>query len=282
MQRLIFAVLLAACGSSSPPADRPIEFGGDRPTDLKLPAGLGGPESFPASYPLLVVLHGYSASGFVQTAYFGVSMIAAQDQAFLLAPDGLTDSMGHEYWNADPACCDFDHTGVNDSAYIGGLIDDVMAAYPEIDPARVFVLGHSNGGFMAYRMACDRADVISSIGVLAGLYPTTPCTPSRAVNLLHMHGTADEEVPYETAGVGAVESVAAWAHDDGCAATRTTTGMLDLEMRLPGAETTDSTADGCPSGTTVEFWSIAGGGHLPAWNDTFEPMLWAWFTAHHR
>ena len=277
MLRLIFAGCLVAC-SATPKADRPLEFGGARPTDIKVPAGLGSGKT----YPLLVVLHGYSTSGFVQSAYFGVSKIAATDDAFLLAPDGLVDSFGDEYWNADPLCCDKDHTGVDDSAYIGGLIDDVMAAYPEIDPARVFVLGHSNGGFMAYRMACDRADVIASIGVFAGLASTTPCTPSRAVNVLHLHGTADQEVPFDMNGYGAVQSVATWAGYDHCAATRTTASTVDLEMRIPGAETTVSTADGCPSGTEIELWTIAGASHIPAWQPTFEPMLWAWFTAHHR
>ena len=277
MRWMCVLVLVAACGSSSPPADRPIEFGGSRPADLKVPANLDETKA----YPLLVVLHGYGANGFVQTAYFGVSQLAATGDAFLIAPDGLTDSMGHQYWNADPDCCDFDHTGVDDVAYLGTLIDDIMIAYPEIDPTRVFVLGHSNGGYMTYRLACARADVISSIGVLAGIATQLPCAPSHPINVLHMHGTADDMVPYAM-GTGAVGSVEKWAGYDGCAATRTTTGMLDLETKLAGAETTVAVEDGCPTGVDVELWTIAGGAHLPAWNDTFEPTLWAWFGAHHR
>jgi len=256
MWRLIFACLIA-CGSTStsPPGERPTQFGGARLADLKIPANLDPAKT----YPLLMVLHGYGANGFVQTAVFGVGGLPAAGEAFLIAPDGMTDSMGKQYWNADPACCDFDHTGVDDSAYLGTMLHDILAAYPEIDPARVFVLGHSNGGFMAYRMACDHADVI-------------------AVDVLHIHGTADDMVPY----AGAAPSLAKWAGYDGCAATRHVTGTADYETKLAGAETTIEVEDGCPSGVEMELWTMAGGPHLPAFNSAFEPALWAWFSGHHR
>ena len=272
---MIFACLIA-CGSKTTPAPnaRPTEFGNTRPADLKVPANLDSAKT----YPLLMVLHGYGANGFVQTAVFGVGGLPAAGEAFLIAPDGMTDKMGKQYWNADPACCDFDHTGVDDSAYLGTMLHDILAAYPEIDPARVFVLGHSNGGFMAYRMACDHADVIASIGVLAGLAASTTCAPSRAVDVLHIHGTADDMVPYD----GAAPSLAKWAGYDGCAATRHTTGTADYETKLAGAETTIEVEDGCPAGVEIELWTLAGGAHVPAFNSAFEPALWAWFSAHHR
>src|SRR4051794_37148555 len=135
-------VLLAACGGSDGP--RPITFGGDRPVDLKVPATLTPGKD----YPLVVVLHGYGVNGFVQSAFFGTTTLPANDQALVLAPEGTVDSTGNQFWNADPACCDFGHTNVDDVAYIGGLIDDVMDAWP-VDPKQVYVIGHSNGGYMA-------------------------------------------------------------------------------------------------------------------------------------
>ena len=76
-----------------------------------------------------MVLHGYSASGFVQEAYFGVKAEVTAGHAFVVAPDGLTDSTGNEYWNADPECCDFDHTNVDDSSYLADILTKVKAAY---------------------------------------------------------------------------------------------------------------------------------------------------------
>ena len=39
---------------------------------------------------------------------------------------------------------------------------------------------------------------------------------------------------------------------NGCAATRTKTGMLDIETKLAGAETTVEVEDGCPAGVETQ------------------------------
>jgi polyhydroxybutyrate depolymerase len=56
---------------------------------------------------------------------------------------------------------------------------------------------------MAYRMACQSADLIAGIASLAGMTLLNPsnCAPTQAVNILHIHGTADTMVP---SGGGAV------------------------------------------------------------------------------
>jgi hypothetical protein len=81
----IILVLSACSGDDGGP--RPTQYGGDRPADLKAPPTLTPGKK----YPLLVVLHGYGANGFVQTAFFGVGGLPAADQALLIAPDGAID-----------------------------------------------------------------------------------------------------------------------------------------------------------------------------------------------
>ncbi len=274
MKRLVL-VALAACTSS--PAARPRTFGGDRPVDLQVPANFDAGKQ----YPLVLVLHGYGANGFVQEALFGLGALPKAGEAFVLAPDGNTDSMGEQFWNADPACCDFDHTNPDDSGYLGKLVTDVMAAWP-VDPDQVLVIGHSNGGYMAYRMACDHADVVSNIIVLAGAAASDPstCTPSRAVNVLHMHGTADDMVPYSLAQ----PSVLQWASHDGCAQTLTAGGTaLDLDVTQAGAETTTQTVDGCPAGVTIELWTMQGVGHVPNFDGpTLSALLFQYLGDHRR
>ena len=98
-------VALAACGDGVT-EPLPVTFGGDRPTDLQVPAGFDAAKT----YPLIVVLHGYGVSGFIQEAVFGLKAEVTAGHAFVLAPDGLIDSTNHPFWNADPECCDFDHT----------------------------------------------------------------------------------------------------------------------------------------------------------------------------
>ena len=280
---LLLLFVATACSDGGTDGPRPTTFGGDRPVDLKAPATLTADKL----YPLVVVLHGYGASGFVQSAYFGTSMLPGMDAALVIAPDGLIDGNGKQFWNADPACCDFGGKNPDDVGYIGKLIDDVVASWP-VDPHQVFVVGHSNGGYMAYRMACERADVIAAIAPLAGLAASdaAKCNPSRAVNVLHMHGTADDTVPFgptsATGSSGALGSVALWAQKNGCAAARTPSGDLDLVPGLAGSETHRSTEAGCPANGAVELWAIEGAGHVPAFGPGFLPGLMQWFTEHRR
>lgn len=266
------ALVLPAC-SDSAPAVRPLVFGGDtRPVTLKPPTAMVDGQA----YPLVLVLHGYGASGILQAAVF--QSTTWNDRAYVLAPDGLVDSTGKQYWNADPACCDLDHTGVDDSSYLAGLIADVRAAWPVSD---VYIMGHSNGGFMAYRMACDHAGDISAILSLAGDAASTPsaCTPSQPVNVLHLHGTADDTVPF----AGAMTSTDQWAAHDGCGTTRTALpGTQDLDQAVAGPETTAAALDGCPAGGAVEQWTLTGSGHIPSFNTGVGSTLFAWLDAHRR
>ena len=269
-------LVLALVACSSTPAQRPKTFGGDRPVDLQVPDPLDESKQ----YPLIMVLHGYGASGFVQEALFGVNALPKAGEAFVLAPNGLVDSAGQQYWNADPACCDFDHTNPDDVGYLGGLIDDVSAAW-NIDRGAIYVMGHSNGAYMAYRLACDRADVITNIMPLAGASVSDPstCHPAKPVAVLHLHGTADAEVPYSVAA----PSVMTWAGLDGCASTQTPGDPLDLDTTIPGAETTTTSYDGCPPGIAVELWTIQGASHIPNFDQpTFAPLILQYFQNHRR
>ncbi|HEX5060959.1 MAG TPA: PHB depolymerase family esterase [Kofleriaceae bacterium] len=265
--------VIAACSSDSTPPGK--IYGGDRPAELKTPATLTEGKQ----YPLLVVLHGFGASGFVQTAFFGVGGLPGEDKALLIAPDGTENSTGQQFWNADPACCDFEHHNPDDVAYIGGLIDDISADWP-VDKKQVFILGHSNGGYMAYRMACERADVIAAIASLAGNASSTSanCNPSQKVNVVHLHGTADDTVPYS----GATPSVDQWATKNGCGTTRSETTTYDFDSAVEGAETHVNPQADCPANGDVELWTMEGSTHIPVMNATFAPTIFDWFTAHKR
>ena len=255
--RLASLVVLAACGNSSSSGPPPTQYGTtDRPVTLQVPANYDSGKH----YPLIMVLHGYSASGFVQEAYFGIKAEVTAGNAFVVAPDGLIDSHGAEYWNADPGCCDFDHTNPDDSGYLGDILTAVRADYP-ID--HTWLIGHSNGGYMAYRMACDHADIVENIIVLAGDAATDPsvCNPVKPVEVLHLHGNLDTEVPY---AASAMRSVDQWATHDTCAQTSHAGPTYDLDAAVVGAETTTQIFEGCPTGIDLELWTLAGSRSRPS------------------
>jgi polyhydroxybutyrate depolymerase len=278
---------VAACGSSSP-VERPHTFGGaDRPVDIQVPASFADDGT---RYPLVLLLHGYAVTAVVQEAFIGVHGLVEQDKAFVIAPDGLLDSKKNEFWNADPACCDFDHTSPDDVAYLSQLVDDVAAAWP-VDRNAIQIIGYAAGGFMAYRLACERADTFAAIAVVAAAASLDPnaCKPSRPVSVLHMHGTADTEFPYAGGGMfgmtpgspGAVDSVARWGGFDGCAPTHQHPAALDLDASVAGTETQPDVY-GCADPVGVELWTMTGSSHLPNMTSTFVPNVWPWLERHHR
>ena len=120
----------------------------------------------PSSYdgttpvPLLLLLHGYTNTGAQVESYLQFVPVAEAMGMVYLHPDGTEDILGFQFWNATDACCDLFGSGVDDSTYLRALIDEVRSQYV-IDDRRVYVAGHSNGGFMSYRMACDHADIVA-------------------------------------------------------------------------------------------------------------------------
>jgi polyhydroxybutyrate depolymerase len=272
--------LLAACGSPAPAVSPPAVPAGPQPAGPDaVRIDVDGRPFFlhvPTSYrpgtavPLVVVLHGYTSSGAQTESYF--RLIPQSDaRGFLYAmPDGQTDRGGARYWNATDACCDFYRGGVDDSAYLSHLISAVRRYY-SVD--RVFLVGHSNGAFMAIRMACEHADQITAIVGLNGAMwnDRSRCHPSRPVSFLDIRSTADETIHYG-GGLNGGDRVpypsaettdADWRDADRCDAGPHPGAPLDLVTDLPGAET-EVTSWSCAGHSTVESWRINNGVHSPA------------------
>jgi polyhydroxybutyrate depolymerase len=270
--------------SSSSAGSGEVVVGGSRPVKLVVPGSYDGSKPV----PLVVLLHGYSATGFVQEAYFKLTA-QAEKHGFLYAiPEGTKDSEGLKFWNASDACCNFGNVDVDDSAYLAGVIDEIKKAY-NVDPKRVHFIGHSNGGFMSFRMACDHAEVVASIVSLAGAMPSdaTKCKATEPVSVLQVHGDADATVLYEggkfasASYPSARESVLQWTKTNGCSATPDTSlAPLDLEMKLAGAETSIERYGDCMPGGAAELWTIAKGGHLPNLSTEFAPRAIEFLLSH--
>lgn len=277
---LLVAATCASCSKSSPEdadAGAPVvadpTFGGARPLEVfRVPAGYD--RSKPA--PLVLVLHGYGASGLLQNLYFHLADIADEEGFFIAAPDGTTDGTQKKFWNATDVCCDFAKTGVDDVGYLTGLVAEIRAAYA-IDPKRIYVVGHSNGGAMAYRLACDASDQFAAIVSLAGPFfeDVKRCAPSGPVAVQHMHGTADETVPYDggvlasvSPGAGVKEPsapsiVSTWAALNHCTAPAVEDPPIDLDGNIVGAETKVTRYGSCAAGSDVVLWTMQGSPHIP-------------------
>jgi len=238
------------------------------------------------SLPLVMLLHGYCGTGPGQEAYMQFAQHVDTGNFFYLYPTGLFDSSCN-YWNGTPACCAF-FAMPDDSSYLAALIDAVKAEL-SVDPLKVHLVGHSNGGFMSYRMACDHAGTIASIASLAGatFRNLSSCHATEPVHVLQIHGTQDTVIDFDGGFIngvpypGAQETVDLWITIDGCSTTATTGAPLNLVVNLFGDETQVTIFDtGCEPGGSAELWTIQNGSHSPNLAAGFSAHVLDWFDAH--
>lgn len=275
-----------ACGSSesasapspeSAGADagsRRTTFGGARPVEIRVPAGYDA--SRPA--PLLLALHGYGAGGSFNEIYMRFASIADEKGFFYVSPDGTRDKAGRLFWNATDECCDFDRTGVDDVGYLTSLVDEIRSEYA-IDTKRIFVVGHSNGGYMANRLACDRADMFAAVVSFAGrnFVDATRCAPTAPVGFLQIHGTNDGSVPFTTAA----GTTATWATKNGCGDALEETGELlrvDADSKAPDTKVARHPA--CAANGSAELWPVDGAGHIFTFTPEATSRIWSFLEDH--
>lgn len=219
--------------------------------------------------PFVLFLHGLGGNGTGFRGGLGVAELAEKYRFSYASPDGDFDSKGRRFWNAWNACCDFDGKNPDHVAGLGKILDDARSD-PKVDPARVWVLGYSNGGFMAHRLACERPGIAAIVSI-AGMGPneSEPCKPAAPVRVIQIHGDADTIVSYaggRTLGahdgpshVSARQTVLDWAKRRTCDKSFARVDARDLVRELPGDETTRETISGC--GPLLELWTVAGGDH---------------------
>lgn len=261
----LLVLLFAACAPQ-------YEIDG-RPYALSVPPDPRGP------LPLIVLLHGYGASGEVQDVVLPFSRDVAARKFLYAMPNGTVNPRGRRFWNATDACCNFEGSTVDDVAFLKALIADVKQHH-DVDPRRVFLIGHSNGAFMALRMVCDASADVTAVMALSGATPPT-CHAGKPVNVLLVHGDADDVIHYEggTTETGTYDSadhsLQTIAARNGCGTQRASAGIGDF-VGDPKPETTKDKALGCPTGGAAELWTLKGEGHVPLVNDAFRASVLDW------
>jgi polyhydroxybutyrate depolymerase len=157
----------------------------------------------PANYskgtplPLLLAFHSRTtnAKELIRSTWISEFI---NDMGFVLA---TINGSVHEYssWNAG-TCCTPATDFKEDDVELSSLIIDSISSTYSIDPNRIWALGHSNGGMMSYRLACDLSDKISGVAIVGGALMDDSCTPTKPVSLIHIHGDNDETIPFTGGG----------------------------------------------------------------------------------
>ena len=209
---------------------------------------------------VVIVLHGAGGKG-ADMRVFGFEPLATTGGVVLAYPDGLGGVWNDGRPGADPVM-----PGVVEDVRFFRMMIQATAAYTGADPTRVGVVGFSNGAMMAGRLACELADSVAAIALVAGSGVQgfeQSCRPGRPVAVMTVSGSADAIVPYAGGKVadwgtrkrGFVAPVEDffrfWVTHDGC-------GSTELAGSGPVSE---SKGVNCRSGSTVLRYRVAGGGH---------------------
>jgi len=245
--------------------------------------------------PLVIMLHGGGMSGVSEENYYQLQPLAEARGFLYCYPNGSFYSPGSYLWfawvwNASDASV-LGYRYADDAAFLRGLIEEIGSSLA-LDRKRIFLVGGSNGGGMADRMAYESAHLVAGIASVAGpWFPDLGAPrPSEPVNVLHIHGTADDTVSY--AGgywtnpnwpryFGAVEHIQTWAGYNGAADPVVDAApTLDLTTDVAGLETVVTRYTTAPPGGAVELWTINGGSHAPTHSSQYSPRVIDWLLAH--
>jgi polyhydroxybutyrate depolymerase len=253
----------------------------DRGYDLFAPDGAG-------PFPLVIAIHGYTHDGPKMrnlTSSTGdpshpdsLDSLAAREKFAVAYPNGTSISMmPGRCWNAGggvngyaPVGEPAQSQGVDDLKYFQDLLDDINNR-ASVDPSRVYLLGISNGGAMAQRLAMESPENWAAVATVAGCNQHAAASgvkPKAPVPLLHIHGTKDPVWPYSGGPFGqsglmvsVEESLAVWTEANG-AELLEETQVSDI-VHEDGCEVLLSRYRGTSQRCDVDFYKVVGGGH--AW-----------------
>ncbi len=227
--------------------------------------------------PLVINLHGYNSNAEQQERVSQMSVKADQMGFIVVHPEGLGSPQTWHVGSRAEADADLQ--------FISDLIHHLQSQF-NIDRARIYATGISNGAQMTDRLGCEMADVFAAIAPVSGGYPPSQkCRPTRPVPVVAFHGTADKVIPYEGQGqllLPAREWAAAWANRNGCNPTPTVTFQY--------GEVTGETWGTCQDGAEVRLYTIEGKGH--SWPGSDMPpqittkdidatdVIWEFFASH--
>jgi len=237
------------------------------------------------SVALVLGFHGNGGSADGFAGYTGFIPVSDREGFLMVYPQGMGE---FPTWEMNPV----EHN--SDVQFIRHLIADLESRC-SVDPSRIYATGHSRGGGMANRLACDLSDQIAAIGPVSGTYPQEDaCSIARPVAVVAFHGDADQDVPYNgiknqsgppeayfAFGIPILQWASAWAARNGCAPTAATI--------LKGEYLTGLAWSGCRGGGDVVFYTVPGGGHgwpggseSDAGDFNTAQMIWDFFEAHPR
>ena len=246
--------------------------------------------------PLVIVLHGGTGNAESAVRMSGFNAVADRYGFLVAYPNGtgLLSDNALLTWNGGTCCGYSVRENVDDVGFMRAIVGDLQAQ-ADIDLHRIYATGMSNGAILAQRLACQAADLFAAIAPVSGTLNFSPCTPSRPIALIEFHGSADQNIQYNGGfgpkSISRVDfaSVPAtinfWTAFDQCSPQPHTNSFADIRH---------DTWTGCAASSSVELYTVIGGGHAwpgsnaggwpgsdaPTQTISASQIMWDFFAAH--
>jgi len=268
-------------------------MGVDRSVFIYVPESASGSNT-PEPLPMVVDIHGMGGCPSLQMAMSGWLDLATVNGFAYVAPLGITDPAvsfdscwslpgempvpleDEDITSQTPECCctleqDFssyaDYQGLQSDVFLRKTIEtltkpDALGGTVTVDPKRVLVAGHSNGGVAAFAMAALHSDVVSGIAVHAGKLTTAFADDYKPIPVYMIHGEKDGDFRYgetvtSTYAFDAQEHIMEYIADkNGCAP-----GVVTEELKEEEGYVKKRT--NCTNNADVTLLMLAKGGHIP-------------------
>ncbi len=258
----------AGCGQPAQTGDttQTLPFGGLSRTFL-VHVPIGYNSNLPQ--PLIVHLHGLVGDAVGEEAITGMSSVADAQGFIVVYPNGTTGADGiTSGWNAafpgnnPPTRLTSQFTNwlaVDDQGFLSAMVAHLGQEYC-VDSSRIGMTGYSDGGFMAFHMACVGAPWLASIAPVGVTQPwvlsASDCSFGHPVSLLDFHGENDWWDSYWGWLIHPTvpQTMASYAASQGC-------GGVPQSASIASDVVETSYAPCQHPNIAVQLYSITDGGH---------------------
>lgn len=219
---------------------------------------------------VLFALHGGAGDMEVQAndGYYGQISQSDAKNYIVVFPNGYSELNSGKLatWNAGKCCGKARDHKSDDVGFIKEILR-VISLQLNVDANHVYAAGMSNGGMMAYRLACELPGTFKAIAAVAGTDNTVECRPQQPVSILHIHAKNDDHVLYEggagqnafkdrsqvTEFTSVANTISKWVAIEGCE------GAPKKVLQTKGAFCERYTQ--CKNGSAVQLCVTEDGGH---------------------
>lgn len=215
------------------------------------------PSAYDPAIPvaLVISLHGAWLSPGSQKRISGWNELADREGFIVVYPQAKGFPRTWEGLDSDAGLA-------RETRFFDDLID-TLSAELNLDPAKVFINGFSNGAAMTFRLSCSMADRVAAFGMVA--LPVSPwenCQAASPASAILFQGTADTFIPFEggenwmtQAPLPAFQDwFAGWGDRNQC--------QQHAVASRPAEDVRMQEYGNCSHGTSAHLYVLEGAGHV--------------------